>query len=239
MDTKRLKVPVQLRVNMWLGLSAYEKKFNSFSEGTFSVFAEMVYRHLRSWQNSALQSASHTKHFSFHCFTVWESSPGFWEVGDYRTSGAPQILRRDRQTETEARVLHPSEGMGVGEWLVYWPRESVSMLWQRYMWCLLHFTAHCSIILCSAEQVGYVCPLLFAFLSYPTWFKKRKSDCVNNLEFTLLNHTASLHNSESEPTRITFQHNLIFSTFLGFSSTHCCICLVRYVIWDCSSMFKG
>lgn len=45
MDTKRLKVPVEIRVNMWLGLSAYEKKFNSFSEGTFSVFAEMVHRH--------------------------------------------------------------------------------------------------------------------------------------------------------------------------------------------------
>lgn len=42
MDTKRLKVPVQVRVNMWLGLSAHEKNFNSFSEGTFSVFAEMV-----------------------------------------------------------------------------------------------------------------------------------------------------------------------------------------------------
>lgn len=39
---KGLKVPVQIRVNMWLGLSAHEKKFNSFSEGTFSVFAEMV-----------------------------------------------------------------------------------------------------------------------------------------------------------------------------------------------------
>ena len=39
---KGLKIPVQLRVNMWLGLSAHEKKFNSFAEGTFSVFAEMV-----------------------------------------------------------------------------------------------------------------------------------------------------------------------------------------------------
>uniref|UniRef100_A0A8C8XFB6 Myoferlin n=1 Tax=Panthera leo TaxID=9689 RepID=A0A8C8XFB6_PANLE len=35
------KVPVQLRVNIWLGLSAVEKKFNSFAEGTFTVFAEM------------------------------------------------------------------------------------------------------------------------------------------------------------------------------------------------------
>lgn len=40
---KGLKVPVQIRVNMWLGLSAHEKKFNSFAEGTFSVFAELVY----------------------------------------------------------------------------------------------------------------------------------------------------------------------------------------------------
>lgn len=39
---KGVKVPVQIRVNMWLGLSAHEKKFNSFSEGTFSVFAELV-----------------------------------------------------------------------------------------------------------------------------------------------------------------------------------------------------
>lgn len=40
---KGLKIPVQLRVNMWLGLSAHEKKFNSFAEGTFSVYAEMVH----------------------------------------------------------------------------------------------------------------------------------------------------------------------------------------------------
>ena len=39
---KGLKVPVQVRVNMWLGLSAHEKKFNAYSEGTFSVFAELV-----------------------------------------------------------------------------------------------------------------------------------------------------------------------------------------------------
>lgn len=41
--TKGIKVPVQIRVNMWLGLSVHEKKFNSFSEGTFSVFAELVH----------------------------------------------------------------------------------------------------------------------------------------------------------------------------------------------------
>uniref|UniRef100_A0A3P8SXK6 Myoferlin n=1 Tax=Amphiprion percula TaxID=161767 RepID=A0A3P8SXK6_AMPPE len=38
---KGLKIPVQLRVNMWLSLSAHETKFNSFSEGDFSVYAEV------------------------------------------------------------------------------------------------------------------------------------------------------------------------------------------------------
>ncbi|XP_044153214.1 myoferlin isoform X8 [Bufo gargarizans] len=38
---KGTKIPVQLRVNIWLGLSAVEKKFNSYAEGTFSVYAEM------------------------------------------------------------------------------------------------------------------------------------------------------------------------------------------------------
>uniref|UniRef100_A0A3Q3DZR5 Myoferlin like n=1 Tax=Labrus bergylta TaxID=56723 RepID=A0A3Q3DZR5_9LABR len=40
-NTTTCEDPVQLRVNMWLGLSAHEKKFNSFSEGNFSVYAEM------------------------------------------------------------------------------------------------------------------------------------------------------------------------------------------------------
>ncbi|KAM6184050.1 myoferlin isoform 2-T2 [Erethizon dorsatum] len=35
------RVPAELRVNIWLGLSAVEKKFNSFAEGNFTVFAEM------------------------------------------------------------------------------------------------------------------------------------------------------------------------------------------------------
>ncbi|TNM99953.1 hypothetical protein fugu_012986 [Takifugu bimaculatus] len=38
---KGMKIPVQLRVSMWLSLSAMEEKFNSFSEGSFSVYAEM------------------------------------------------------------------------------------------------------------------------------------------------------------------------------------------------------
>ncbi|XP_078269853.1 myoferlin-like [Rhinoraja longicauda] len=39
--SKGSKIPSQLRVRFWLGLSALEKKFNSFSEGNFSVFSEM------------------------------------------------------------------------------------------------------------------------------------------------------------------------------------------------------
>ncbi|XP_024152438.1 myoferlin isoform X2 [Oryzias melastigma] len=38
---KGLTIPVQLRVNMWLGLSVQEKEFNEFSEGSFSICAEM------------------------------------------------------------------------------------------------------------------------------------------------------------------------------------------------------
>ncbi|XP_011601595.2 myoferlin isoform X1 [Takifugu rubripes] len=38
---KGMKIPVQLRISMWLSLSAMEEKFNSFSEGSFSVYAEM------------------------------------------------------------------------------------------------------------------------------------------------------------------------------------------------------
>ncbi|KAI9518573.1 hypothetical protein NQZ68_035943 [Dissostichus eleginoides] len=54
---KGLKVPVQIRVNMWLGLSAHEKKFNSFSEGTFSVFAELYENQaavFRKWGTTGL-----------------------------------------------------------------------------------------------------------------------------------------------------------------------------------------
>ncbi|XP_039632392.1 myoferlin-like [Polypterus senegalus] len=38
---KGLHLPLQLRVNMWLGLSAEESEFRKFTDGTFSVFAEI------------------------------------------------------------------------------------------------------------------------------------------------------------------------------------------------------
>lgn len=63
--TKDIKMPVELRVNIWLGLSAVEKKFNSFAEGTFSVFAEMVRPPLLS-------------HFTLECKCC-----EFNEIGDF------------------------------------------------------------------------------------------------------------------------------------------------------------
>ncbi|TRY55559.1 hypothetical protein DNTS_023156 [Danionella cerebrum] len=42
LDAKKgLKIPVKIRVNMWLGLAAEEKKFNHYAEGVFNVFAEL------------------------------------------------------------------------------------------------------------------------------------------------------------------------------------------------------
>lgn len=39
---KGSKIPGQIRVNMWLGLVAVEKRFSAYAEGTFNVFAELV-----------------------------------------------------------------------------------------------------------------------------------------------------------------------------------------------------
>lgn len=39
---KGSKIPAQVRINMWLGLAAHEKKFNSYAEGMFNVYAELV-----------------------------------------------------------------------------------------------------------------------------------------------------------------------------------------------------
>lgn len=53
---KGSKIPVQIRVNMWLGLVAVEKKFNAYAEGTFSVFTELVNVYLYSSQSHILLS---------------------------------------------------------------------------------------------------------------------------------------------------------------------------------------
>ena len=38
----RARMPVQIRVRLWFGLSVDEKEFNQFAEGKLSVFAETV-----------------------------------------------------------------------------------------------------------------------------------------------------------------------------------------------------
>lgn len=41
-DVPRVRMPVQIRVKLWFGLSVDEKEFNQFAEGKLSVFAETV-----------------------------------------------------------------------------------------------------------------------------------------------------------------------------------------------------
>lgn len=36
------RMPVQIRIKLWFGLSVDEKEFNQFAEGKLSVFAETV-----------------------------------------------------------------------------------------------------------------------------------------------------------------------------------------------------
>ncbi|XP_055032052.2 myoferlin isoform X1 [Misgurnus anguillicaudatus] len=58
---KGSKIPVQIRVNMWLGLATDEKKFNRFAEGTFNVFAELYENQaqvLGKWGTAGLLSRS-------------------------------------------------------------------------------------------------------------------------------------------------------------------------------------
>lgn len=55
---KGSKIPAQIRVNMWLGLVAVEKKFNAYAEGTFTVFAELVNPFIFTLYISSTQSRS-------------------------------------------------------------------------------------------------------------------------------------------------------------------------------------
>ncbi|CAD7686283.1 unnamed protein product [Nyctereutes procyonoides] len=85
------KVPAELRVNIWLGLSAVEKKFNSFAEGTFTVFAEM-------YENQALM------------FGKWGTS-GL--VGRHKFSDVTGKIKLKREF-----FLPPKGWEWEGEWIV-------------------------------------------------------------------------------------------------------------------------
>ncbi|EMP42136.1 Myoferlin [Chelonia mydas] len=88
---KGAKIPVQLRVNIWLGLTAAEKKFNSFAEGTFSVSAEM-------YENQALM------------FGKWGTS-GL--VGRHKFSDVTGKIKLKREF-----FLPPKGWEWEGEWMV-------------------------------------------------------------------------------------------------------------------------
>ncbi|OXB67404.1 hypothetical protein ASZ78_010962 [Callipepla squamata] len=89
--TKDVKMPVELRINIWLGLGAVEKKFNSFAEGTFSVFAEM-------YENQAL------------LFGKWGTS-GL--VGRHKFSDVTGKIKLKREY-----FLPPKGWEWEGEWMV-------------------------------------------------------------------------------------------------------------------------
>uniref|UniRef100_A0A8C0FKA3 Myoferlin n=1 Tax=Bubo bubo TaxID=30461 RepID=A0A8C0FKA3_BUBBB len=89
--TKDVKMPVELRINIWLGLSAVEKKFNSFAEGMFSVFAEM-------YENQAL------------LFGKWGTS-GL--VGRHKFSDVTGKMKLKREY-----FLPPKGWEWEGEWMV-------------------------------------------------------------------------------------------------------------------------
>uniref|UniRef100_A0A663E8H8 Myoferlin n=1 Tax=Aquila chrysaetos chrysaetos TaxID=223781 RepID=A0A663E8H8_AQUCH len=89
--TKDVKMPVELRINIWLGLSAVEKKFNSFAEGTFSVFAEL-------YENQAL------------LFGKWGTS-GL--VGRHKFSDVTGKIKLKREY-----FLPPKGWEWEGEWMV-------------------------------------------------------------------------------------------------------------------------
>ncbi|XP_041117050.1 myoferlin-like [Polyodon spathula] len=89
--TKGIKLPVQLRVNMWFGLSAHETKFNSFAEGTFSVFAEM-------YENQAL------------VFGKWGTT-GL--VGRHKTSDVTGKIKLKRES-----FMPPKGWEWEGDWFV-------------------------------------------------------------------------------------------------------------------------
>lgn len=122
--SKGLKVPVQLRVNMWLGLSANEKKFNTFADGNFSVYAEMVaMAHSNIFICTVGLLASSRPH---RLSAVREPGPCARQLGNHRPGGPPQVLRRDGKSETETGALPSPPRMGMGGRLVRRPGAMAS-----------------------------------------------------------------------------------------------------------------
>lgn len=64
------RMPVQIRVKLWFGLSVDEKEFNPFAEGKLSVFAETVSASQPAPWSPTPQAAPGPTDFSIACSPV-------------------------------------------------------------------------------------------------------------------------------------------------------------------------
>lgn len=110
---------------MWLGLSANEKKFNTFAEGNFSVYAEMVAKAQSDIGICTVRNLAPP--YKRHLSAVREPGACARQLGDHRPGGPPQVLQRDWESETETGALPPPSWMGVGGRLVRRPRAMASL----------------------------------------------------------------------------------------------------------------
>lgn len=125
MDSKKgLKIPVKIRVNMWLGLATEEKKFNHYAEGMFNVFAELYENQaqvLGKWGTTGLLNRSKfsdvtgkvkLKHEYFMPPVGWE-----WE-GDWSVDPEKALLTEADAGHTEFvdEVYENETRFPGGEW---------------------------------------------------------------------------------------------------------------------------
>lgn len=62
---------------------------------------------------------------------------------------------------------------------------------------------------------------------------RTENGTLSKLKFDLLNHTASLHNSESELTRITFQYSLLFSNSQALTAVYALYVMLYETVQQC------
>uniref|UniRef100_A0A672Q028 Myoferlin-like n=1 Tax=Sinocyclocheilus grahami TaxID=75366 RepID=A0A672Q028_SINGR len=125
MDNKKgLKIPVQLRVNMWLGLATEEKKFNHYAEGIFNVFAELYENQaqvLGKWGTTGLLSRSKFSDVTSKVKLKQEYflPPVGWEwEGDWRVDPEKTLLTEADAGHTEFvdEVYENETRLPGGEW---------------------------------------------------------------------------------------------------------------------------
>uniref|UniRef100_A0A671NXJ7 Myoferlin-like n=1 Tax=Sinocyclocheilus anshuiensis TaxID=1608454 RepID=A0A671NXJ7_9TELE len=125
MDNKKgLKIPVQLRVNMWLGLATEEKKFNHYAEGIFNVFAELYENQaqvLGKWGTTGLLNRSKFSDVTGKVKLKQEYflPPVGWEwEGDWRVDPEKTLLTEADAGHTEFvdEVYENETRLPGGEW---------------------------------------------------------------------------------------------------------------------------